>query len=360
MTTLVVTNDFPPRLGGIQSFVSQACGFLDNDVAVLTSTTRGQEEQEQRYDATLPYPVQRMSHTLLPLPKVKQQALEMAVTYGCDRVLFGAAAPLGLLARGLRTSGMERIVAISHGHEVWWSQLPVTRRAIARIVHDVDICTAISQWSQDSLAKVVAEADRHKIIRMAPPVDVGRFGYEPMPAGPPTVVTAGRLAPRKNHARLCEAFALVREKLPQAQLLIAGTGPLEKKLRSLAGPGVNFVGHIPEAQLPQFYVRGHVFISPVRQTRFDAEGFGMVFVEAASVGRPVIVGRSGGSPETVIDQKTGFLIEPDDVQVMADRMYELLTNPDQATAMGKAGRAHVQQFDAAFTRATLRAALDLA
>lgn len=359
MTTLVITNDFPPRLGGIESFVAQACGFLDDDVVVLTSSTRGRLSAERACDAALPYPVVRRGGVLLPTLSTLRAARALVRQHGCDRVLFGAAAPLGLLARALRTEIPGRVVAISHGHEVWWSGAPVTRHLLRRIARDVDVLTAISGFTQGRLEAALPPPLRDRVVRLAPPVDLDRFTPGPHPSGPPTIVSAGRFVPRKNQATLLRAFTRVRDQLPDARLRLAGAGPGEARLRRLAGPGVEFVGRLEGKDLTAFYRSGHVFALPVARRPRDQEGFGMVFAEAAACGLPVVVGNSGGAPETCRDGVTGHVVEPDDVDALAARLVELLSDPDRARAMGEAGRAHVEQFSAQRARATLRSCLQI-
>lgn len=358
MTTLLITNDFPPRLGGIESFVSQCCGFLDDDVVVLTSRTSGRAAAEAEHDARVAFPVVRARTTvLLPTPAALALARSLVREHGCDRVLFGAGAPLGLLAGALRSDVDGPLVAISHGHEVWWSRVPGTRSLLRRIGRDVDALTAISDFTQGHIAGALAPTDRHKLIRMSPPVDLARFRPGAAPSGPPTVVTAGRFVRRKNHATLLRAFPAVRAAIPGAKLLVAGAGPEEERLRRLASPGVEFVGRVASAELPAFYRRGHVFALPTARTWIDQEGFGMVFAEAAACGLPVVVGDSGGAPETCVEPATGFVVDPDDADELAARLVELLSDPARAAAMGRAGREHVEQFSSERTRATLRSCL---
>jgi phosphatidyl-myo-inositol dimannoside synthase len=122
---LVVTNDFPPRRGGIESFVASLCAGLPADqLVVYTASMPG----DAVHDASLGYPVVRdRSRCLLPTPRVSRAAQEVVRRHGCDRVLFGAAAPLGLLAAGLRSAGVRRMVGLTHGHEVWWAHTPGAR-----------------------------------------------------------------------------------------------------------------------------------------------------------------------------------------------------------------------------------------
>src|SRR5690606_27998600 len=141
---LVVTNDFPTRRGGIETFVLQLCLQLDPaEVVVYTASMPGDRE----YDATLPFPVHRdPTGTLLPTPAVARRVTRVLREAGCDRVVFGAAAPLGLLGGALRRAGAERIVAITHGHEVWWARVPGARQLLRRIGDPADVLTYVSRW----------------------------------------------------------------------------------------------------------------------------------------------------------------------------------------------------------------------
>ena len=171
--TLVVTNDFPTRRGGIESFVLALCERLPADeVVVYTASMPG----DAAYDAGLPFPVYRdPGRTLLPTPAVARRVTEVLRRHGCDRVLFGAGAPLGLLAPGLRRAGATRLVALTHGHEVWWARTPVAHRLLRRIGDSVDVLTYVSEWCRDHLAPALSEAAATRMCRLSPGVDPGRF-----------------------------------------------------------------------------------------------------------------------------------------------------------------------------------------
>ncbi|WP_143671618.1 glycosyltransferase, partial [Streptomyces sp. wa1071] len=142
--TLVVTNDFPPRQGGIETFVqAMTSRFATDSVVVYTSAEPG----AAAHDAALPHPVVRdPARTLLPVPRVAARAVEIARRHGCDSVWFGAAAPLGLLADRLRReSGVRRAVATTHGHEVWWARTPGARTLLRRIGDRTDTVTYLGE-----------------------------------------------------------------------------------------------------------------------------------------------------------------------------------------------------------------------
>lgn len=363
MTTLVVTNDFPPRIGGIESFVSAACGFLDDDVIVLTSTAPGSEH----VDATLPFEVHRRPGPLLPTPSTSRAAGALLRRTGADRVLFGAAAPLALLAPVLRAAGAQRIVALTHGHETWWAKLPVTRPLLRRIGDEVDALSTISDFVTAQITPALSPAGRTKLFRLPPPVDLRVF--RPGPAGvrrPPRCVSVGRFVARKGFAVLLEAWRRVLDRWSvenaSPELVLVGDGPLRRRLEHRAQrlEGVRFTGALPPSRVVTYLQESDVFALPVRTRRagLEPEGLGLAAIEAAACGLPVVVGSSGGTPETVEDGRTGYLVDPRDPAAVADRLCELLTDLPRAAAMGAEGRSFVAgRFGAAAARRQLRAAL---
>ena len=361
MTTLVVTNDFPPRVGGIETFVRHVCGFLDDRVVVLTRTERD-ESATRTYDASLPFPVHRLPGPLLPTPSVGRRAGELLREYGAEQVVFGAAAPLGLLASPLRTAGAHRILALTHGHEVWWSRVPGARQALRRIGHDVDALGFISAYTSASIEHALAPADRAKLILLPPPVDLEVFS--PAAAQPDrTVMAASRFVRQKGLDRLLVAWPLVTAVVPGSRLLIVGDGPQASTLRRRAAGmvGVEIRPPVSHDAMPDLLRKASVFVSPVR-TRLSglyAEGLGLVACEAAACGLPVVVGDSGGAPETVIDQVTGSLVDVGDPDALAAALVYWLSHPAEARAAGVAGRAHVAELVGAdHVRARLRSTLE--
>jgi phosphatidylinositol alpha-1,6-mannosyltransferase len=228
-TTLVVTNDFPPRIGGIERFVAQVCGFCDDDVVVLTTEEPyGRGSGGRPADAGRPYEIVRRGRVLLPTPRTAQVSADLLRRTGATRVVFGAAAPLGLLAPALRRAGAERIVALSHGHETWWAQLPGTRGLLRRIGREVDALTTISAYTAGVIEPILDPADRGKLSRLAPPVDTEFFrppDATPETGRPPRAIAVGRLVRRKGIDTLLRAWAVVRETRPDAELIVVGDGP---------------------------------------------------------------------------------------------------------------------------------------
>jgi phosphatidylinositol alpha-1,6-mannosyltransferase len=349
--TLVVTNDFPPRPGGIQAFVhSLAVRQPAGEVVVFTSSWRG----DAGFDAAQPFPVVRASTSvLLPTRRALRQAREVAAVEGCDRVWFGAAAPLGLLARGL---GLGRAVASTHGHEVGWAMVPGTRQVLSRIARDVDVVTYLGEYTRSRLAPAMR---RTTLERLPSGVDTAVFrpgagGADVRArlglASRPVVVCVSRLVPRKGQDVLLRALPLVQQQVPDAALLVVGGGPSLPRLKKLAdslgiASDVVFTGSVPWDELPAHYDAGDVFAMPCRSRLggLEVEGLGIVFLEASATGLPVVAGRSGGSPDAVLDGTTGHVVDGTSVTEVAAQVGELLADPEQARAMGEAGRQWVER-----------------
>ncbi|CCG03031.1 glycosyltransferase family 4 protein [Blastococcus saxobsidens] len=352
--TLVVTNDFPPRQGGIQTFVAALLERRPPDsLVVLASDSPGSAE----HDAALPYPVvRRPTGMLLPTRATARAAVQLADRFGCDTALFGAAAPLGLLAPRLRAAGVRHLVGATHGHETGWVALPGSRQLMQRIASGLDVLTYISEYTRDRLAPALGE--RTRLAQLSPGVDVDRFTPDVDGAAvrrrwglgeAPVVVCVSRLVARKGQDVLVAGWSRVLASHPGARLLLVGGGPAEASLRrAVTARGLQdsvvLTGPVGHDELPQHYAAGDVFAMPCRTRRggLDVEGLGMVFLEAAACGRPVVAGTSGGAPEAVQDGVTGHVVDPRSPGAVADALSGLLDDRERARAMGEAGRAWVE------------------
>ncbi|MFC3500511.1 glycosyltransferase family 4 protein [Micromonospora krabiensis] len=354
--TLLITNDFPPRPGGIQSFVHNlALHQPSGSVVVYASRWRGAD----KFDADQPFEVVRdRTKVLLPTPRVARRAARLARAYDCDTVWFGAAAPLGLLAAGLRRrAGIRRVVAQTHGHEIGWAALPGARAALRRIARGVDVTTYLGEYTRTRLARAVDGLT--ELHRLAPGVDVDTYhpGVDGEPvrkrlglAGRPVVVCVSRLVPRKGQDMLIRALPEIRRRVPDAALLIVGGGPYRTALEKLArDTGVErdvvFTGSVPHGDLPAHYAAGDVYAMPCRTRNrgLDVEGLGIVYLEASATGLPVVAGDSGGAPDAVREGETGYVVGGRDVGRLADRVSRLLADRDLARQLGAAGRAWVER-----------------
>lgn len=353
--TLVVTNDFPPRQGGIQTYVHALLARQQPESLVVFAPAW---EGAAAHDAQLPFPVIRHRTSLiLPTREIRHRVTALARQYDCDRAWFGAAAPLALLAPALRDNGIQRLVATTHGHETGWVRLPGARQLLRRLAAGVDVVTYITEFTRGVLEPVLADVTT---LRHLPPgVDVNVF-HPAIDGAPvrrhlglsmtaPVVACVSRLVRRKGQDVLIRAWPRVRARFPDAALLLVGSGPDKARLQGLVervgAVGVHFVGGVSGTELPGYYAACDVFAMPCRTRRagLDVEGLGMVYLEAAACGRPVIAGTSGGAPEAVRDGETGLIVgDPRSAASVAASVIWLLDDRTRAAAMGRAGRDWVE------------------
>ncbi|GAA1704140.1 glycosyltransferase family 4 protein [Propioniferax innocua] len=327
---LIITNDFPPGVGGIEVMVQAVCDALTaagHRVTVLTSAPGA---------------------TLLPTGRTAEIASWLARSTRARTVVFGAAAPLGLLARDLRPH-VDRIIALSHGHECWWASAPGARRLLRRIGDDVDVWTTISSHTDGMIAPALSPVARRRMTRLSPPVDLDRFHPAPIPrTGPPVVLAAARLVAQKGIDVLLRAWSLLDHGTGAGRpiLRIVGDGPQRRRLERMAPSGVEFWGERPHRLMPEIMRDADVFALPVRSRLggWYAEGFGLVFAEAQASGVPVLAGDSGGVRDVVQNGRTGYVLDSTDVQQWAERLAELVEDADGRRAMGTFARRHAARF----------------
>ncbi len=349
---LVVTNDYPPRVGGIERALHSLVRELPPErVAVYAPRSEGAE----RFDAGEPYEVLRdPAGFVWPTPAAARRVRGAVRATGADVVLFGDAMPLAALGPWLARRGTPYLVAC-HGFDYWLSLVSGPHAALRAVTARA---SRVVVMGSRSLARVVRTAVPSRV-----PVSVLPLGADPerfrpdLPTddlrarhgldGRPVVSSVSRLVARKGHDVLIRAMARVRAYAPGAALVVVGDGPSRGRLEALAAtapPGaVVFAGEVPEEDLPRYYALGDVFALPCRSRLggLEVEGFGLVFLEAAACGRPVVVGDSGGAREALVDGVTGVLVDGRDVTRVADAVGGLLADPERARAMGAAGRERV-------------------
>lgn len=360
---LLVTNDFPPRRGGIQSYLEQFVQRLTavgDELIVYAPEWKGAPQYDRdAHDRDAPFTVVRHPGTLmLPQPGVERRMRGLIRSHGIETVWFGAAAPLALLAARARSAGAIRVVACTHGHEVGWSMLPGARAALRRIGTDTDLITYVSRYTRGRFASAFGPDAR--LEHLPPGVDTVRFAPDPAARAElreryrlgerPVVVCVSRLVPRKGQDMLIKAMPEIRRRIDGAALVIVGGGPSADALQHLAhdcgvATDVVFTDAVPTAELPGHYAMADVFAMPCR-TRgagLDVEGLGIVYLEASATGVPVVAGCSGGAPETVLDGETGRVVNGRDQDDIVDAISGLLADLEAARRMGQAGRRWIQR-----------------
>jgi phosphatidylinositol alpha-1,6-mannosyltransferase len=354
---LLVTNDFPPKIGGIQSLLWEWWRRLPPDsFAVLTSPYPGAAE----FDARQSFHIERVREpVLLPHPLMVRRVDEMAKRVGAELVVLDPAVPLGMIGPWLSLP----YDVVLHGAEVTVpGRLPGSRQALGRVLRNARHVIAAGTYPA---AEAERAAQRPLATTIVPPgVDTGRF--HPLEAdercaarrrlGLPVdariVLSVSRLVPRKGFDTAIGAVAALQAAHPDVMLVVAGAGRDANRLRRLAaelGAPVRFLGRVDHDELPALYACADVFTMLCRNRwrGLEQEGFGIVFVEAAACGVPQVAGDSGGAAEAVADGETGIVVrQADDVHEAAAAIGRLLTDEALRAGMGVAARARAKrEFD---------------
>lgn len=353
---LCITNDFGPRAGGIETFV---IGLLErlpkNSVIVYTSSQAGSDTFDKAWLDNYGVEVIRdKSKVLLPSLRVGKAVRKIAKEKSISTVFFGAAAPLGLLSHGLRRAGVKRIVALTHGHEVWWAKVWPFSWAIRRIGAGVDHLTYLGSYTQSQISRSLSKRAQSAMVKIAPGIDTEHFAPQESAShlraelglsDKKVIVSVGRLVHRKGQDTLVEALPEILAAVPEAHLIFIGEGPHKDYLVKRASElkvtrAITFIGRIQYAQLPRYICVGDIFAMPSRSrlAGLEVEGLGIVYLEASACGLAVIGGKSGGAPDAVLEGETGFAVDGTSPQEVAAAAIKLLSDPDLAQKMGARGR----------------------
>jgi phosphatidylinositol alpha-1,6-mannosyltransferase len=353
---LCITNDFGPRAGGIETFI---IGLIERaqagSIIVYTSQQGDTHEYDQKWLRDFGVEVIRdKSKVLLPSLRVSRSLQSLIRERGIERAFFGAAAPLGLLSHSLRRAGVKKIVALTHGHEVWWSKLWPFRWAMKRIGSGVDTLTYLGDFTRNAISASLRESDAAAMVRIAPGIDTEHFAPDATAhelkreldlEDKRVIVSVGRLVHRKGQDTLVESLPHILKQYPNAHLLFVGVGPhleyIHKRAIQLGVLShISFVGRVQYSELPRFISVGEIFAMPSRSrlAGLEVEGLGIVYLEASACELPVVGGLSGGAPDAVLEGETGYSVDGLDPAAVARAINALLADPDRAKAMGRRGR----------------------
>ncbi len=336
MRLLVVTNDFPPKPGGIQQWLGNVVDSFDGEVRVLAPAdgpagTAAGESIVRRHRARFMWPTR----------SVAAWVAAEAAAFGADAVLFGAPHPLPSIIPRLRRRFSGPIAVMTHGAETTLpAAFPISRRWLARTLGRADILLAVSRFT----AARVSQLTGKEVTATGAGVDVIAFTPGEVPADP-IVGCVSRFVPRKGQSRLIRAAGRLRRSGVPVELVLVGKGRKESSLRRLAarsGVPVRFEVDVPWEALPGLYREMAVFAMPSRSRwlGLEVEGLGIVYLEAAAAGLPVIAGDSGGAPEAIIPGVTGYIAA--DVRSLEKALRRLLSDRSRATRMGAQGRSWVE------------------
>lgn len=361
---LFVTNDFPPQEGGIQTFIEGLIRQLPQSSVVVHASSYSDPDEAERYDQRIfqelgVVVVRDRQRILLPTPGLLSRVKGTIHAHQITKVVFASSVPLGMLAPSLRRAGASTLIAITHGHEVWWARMPIFAQILRYVARHCDRITYLGQFTKSAISKAIAPVDRSKLVHLPPGVDIERFhpGIKSVEQieryglrGKSVVLSVGRLVQRKGHDVLIRALPEIIQRVPHAHLLIVGAGNYENALKNLVrelelDAFVTFAGRIPLKDLPALFQSAELFVSPTRD-RFaglEVEGLGIVYLEASASGLAVIAGASGGSPDALLHNETGVVVNGRDVSAVATAVTDLLSDDALRSRMGTAGREWMER-----------------
>lgn len=334
MRLLLVSNDYPPRLGGIQQYLGGLKAAFPHPMRVLAPA-----------DPTAPTDPDVVRHHapfMWPTRSVRAWVQREISDFCPDAVIFGAPWPLPLFGPRLRAEAGVPYAVIVHGAEVSMpAAIPGLRQGVLGPLRKADAVLAVNPYTAGLTQRLV----QRPVTVLGTGLGAGGFAPRTEPwQGPPVVGCVGRFVPRKGQHRVIDAVAAVRRSGLEAEVLLVGGGRMERSLRRRAQRlevPTRFEVDVPWGALGGLYRDMSVFAMPARTRWFglEMEGFGLVYLEAAATGLPVIAGDSGGAPLTVVPGRTGFVVRSGSDLVEALEL--LLSNPERASGMGEAGRDRV-------------------
>jgi len=372
--TLLVTLDFPPRLGGVATFYYNVCKNLPpNKIVVLAPEQAGSEIFDQKQNFTIirkkllnqfpeTFPkgiggIFKIAATIRWLSLIKHLA-QTIKNHQIELIQVGQILPLGTLALIYKKRKNIPYVIYVHGLDITLPQKFMRKKTLLKkIIANAQNIIANSYWTKDELIKLGAEREKVIVVHPGPNLKAEQarewktkeIAERCELTGKKILLTVGRLVERKGHDLVIKALPKIIQAVPNVIYLIVGAGPQQKKLAGLVnqnnlGNYVQFIGSVAQADLASFYQICDAFIMPARQLpNGDVEGFGIVYLEANLFGKPVIGGRSGGVGEAVIDGQTGILVNPESVEEIAQAAIKLLTDQAYAERLGLQGLQRVEE-----------------
>jgi phosphatidylinositol alpha-1,6-mannosyltransferase len=347
---LLVSTSFPPGAGGIESYLEGLCRRLGPGVTVLAPATRDGQSPPRGLGSAVHGYAGRM---VLPGHRVLRAIEAAAAAAGTDRVLFGSPFPLGLIGPRLKGRGL-RYGVIVHGAEMLVpAAAPGLRRLLVRSLQAAELVLPVSEFTATRVRSLLEAAPPMAVLRaqldlerFSPSIDSSaarnRIGLR---AEDRVILCLGRLVRRKGVHRLLDALPELAARFPDVVVVVAGTGPQERRLRRRARrlERVVFTGRVAPSDAAELHASASVFALPVvdRWWGLDTEGLGVALLEAQASGVPCVTGRSGGTPEAVVDGETGFVVDARNRSELVQALAYLLENREGARIMGAAGREHV-------------------
>jgi phosphatidylinositol alpha-1,6-mannosyltransferase len=359
MRLVLVTQDFPPLRGGIQTYALEVAKRLAGRCEAF-AVIAPEGEGADAVDRSLGFRVFRRGSVDMLLATCAPTLAKLALAEGFDHALHAqwTTAPASLALRGL--GRLKKVSIAAHGRELLlepWRAVGFAQRSYDGVrrqaLRRADRILAGSEYTAGLVRDLGVEPGRIAVTRYG--TDPSRFCPRDASAlrerlglgGRPVLLTISRLVARKGIDSVLAVLPSVRRAVPGVAYVVAGDGPERGRLEAEArahgvADAVHFVGPVEDEELPLWYSLGDVFVMPSRSEPPDVEGFGIVFLEAGACERPVVALRSGGVPDAVADGVSGLLVEPDDPRALGARLSELLLDPARAAELGRRGRERVR------------------
>lgn len=371
MNTLLVTIEFPPETGGIESYTYNLIKLIPNSSVLAPEILHSNRfDQQQKftifrkkilyhrqfwlfkkgfYTYSLGYLVTILAlmwHTWNVVRKEKP-----------DVVICSDSVPVGLVLGILNDLSKIPYIVFSHGRDVLYLQhVPFVKFLLHHSLKNASKVIVNSEYTRGLILELgIPISDTYKINPCVDsdffrPLDVSYFKKQHGISDKKVLLSVGRLVERKGNDKVIKALPEVIQNIPNLVYLIAGNGPCKEPLKKMVEDlgleeNVRFIGYVPDNQLPKYYNLCDVFIMPSRTEKGDPEGFGIVYLEAGACGKPVIGSRMGGIPDAVLNGKTGILVDPLDEREIADAILELLSDENKANQMGEYGRRRAEKLN---------------
>lgn len=373
MKLLLITNDFPPRAGGIEQYMlTLLTGLHPSESVVVAPDAEGAAS----FDSGVEFEVIRLPSTrgrLWPSPSLARYLAGLAHSREVDVVAFASMLPLATMGPLIARHSKLPFVIWHHGAELAGvAKIPGLRQSMAALARRSAMQFVVSEWTLGEAARLLGETSPLRLLRagvdlqqFSPGVDGSLMRREFDLEEATVIICVGRLVPRKGQDTLIRVLPKLLERHPDVRLLIVGTGPSRTRLERLAGlHGVTdfvcFTGVVEPQVLPAAYASADIYASPIRTRKLglEAEGLGVVFLEAAAMGLPIVAGRSGGTGEALKDGETGILVDGGSDSDVTSALMKLLGDRDLRLTMGMKGRAWMEsEFDQAGMAKRFKASL---